>query len=136
MDSNTYSTSQPGRLGPLEAAKQTLATEDLDGLSAAVRAQRLLTWRRLLDRQEGLWLQELAAIDARGAAGADPDQAALSTARWLRIRLRLSAGAAHSAVRTARALVGGPCPRPRRRWWQGRCRWRTLGWSPTAPGAP
>jgi Domain of unknown function (DUF222)/HNH endonuclease len=64
--------------------------------------------RRLLDRQEGLWLKELAAVDAAGAAGAEQGVQAGSTAGWLRTRLRMSAGAASSAVRTAGALFRGP----------------------------
>lgn len=71
-------------------------------------AERVLTLRRLVDRLEGHWLKELAAVDTRGAAGADQDQQAGSTAAWLRNRLRLGAGAAQSAVRTARALFRGP----------------------------
>jgi len=121
MDSNTYSAQAPtGRGGPpdvpplhlaeLAAVVDKLAAQGLDGLSAAVRAERLLAWRQLLDRQEGLWLQELTAIDARGAAGADQDQPAPSTAGWLRNRLRMGAGAARSAVRTARALFRGSLP--------------------------
>ncbi|HWD48033.1 MAG TPA: hypothetical protein VHM23_30725, partial [Actinomycetota bacterium] len=60
--------------------------------------------RRLLDRLEGHWLGDLAAIDSRGAAGADPGVPAASTASWLRHRLRLSHAAAAS---------GGGCGRPR-----------------------
>jgi hypothetical protein len=59
-------------------------------------------------RLEGLWLGELAAVDACGAAGADHDTPAASTASWLRNRLHLSPGAAHTHLRTARALFGGP----------------------------
>jgi hypothetical protein len=98
----------PDRLGPLEAAKQTLAAEDLDGLSEAALATDMVRLRRHLDGLEGEWLRRLAAVDARGAAGADQDRPALSTASWLRNRLRMSTGAARSAVRTARALFGGP----------------------------
>jgi hypothetical protein len=116
MDSNTHSTwlagggppDDDGGLGGLIAAVNELAAQDRDGWSDRVRARRLVAWRRLLDRQEGLWLQELADLDARGAAGADQDQQALSTAAWLRNRLRLSVGAARSVVRTARALFRGP----------------------------
>jgi len=61
-----------------------------------------------VDRLEGQWLGELAALDGRGAAGADQGTPAPSTASWLRNRLHLSAGAAASAVRTARALFRGP----------------------------
>jgi hypothetical protein len=64
--------------------------------------------RRLLDRLEGHWLQQLATVDGRGAAGADQDQQLGSTASWLRHRLRMAAGAAASSVRTARALFRGP----------------------------
>jgi hypothetical protein len=45
---------------------------------------------------------------AAGAAGADRAAPAVSTVSWLRNRLRLSASAAHSRVRTARALFRGP----------------------------
>jgi hypothetical protein len=85
MDSNTHST-RAGAGGPLEplddelAALATdvdaLAAQDVARLTATARSQRLLAWRRLLDRQEGLWLQELAALDAAGVAGADQDQPA------------------------------------------------------------
>src|SRR4029450_1721481 len=123
MDSNTHSTQAPagGRapalpeppddeLAALATDVDGLAAQDLARRSATARTQRLLAWRRLLDRQEGLWLRELAALDAGGVAGADHDQPALSTASWLRNRLRMSAGVAHSTVRTARALFGGPLP--------------------------
>jgi hypothetical protein len=70
----------------------------------------VLVLRRLLDRLEGQWLSELAAVDAHGAAGADQGSPAPSTAGWLRARLRMGAGAAASAVRTARALFRGPSP--------------------------
>jgi hypothetical protein len=71
-------------------------------------AEEIRVLRSLVDRQEGLWLQRLAALDARGAAGADQGQQFGSTAGWLRARLRLGAGAATTAVRTARALFRGP----------------------------
>src|SRR4029450_11779657 len=127
MDSNTHSTQAPagGRapalpeppddeLTALATDVDGLAAQDLARLSAMVRTQRLLAWRRLLDRQEGLWLRELAALDAGGVAGADQGEVAASntasTAAWLRRGLRMSAGVAHSTVRTARALFGGPLP--------------------------
>jgi Domain of unknown function (DUF222) len=112
MNSNTYSTRRPaGRrdgLAALAAAVDGLAAEDLVGLPDAVRVERVLELRRLLDRLEGRWLNELASVDASGAAGADRDEQAHSTAAWLRNRLRLGAGAAAGAVRTARALFRGP----------------------------
>jgi hypothetical protein len=98
----------PDGLAALAAAVDRLAAQDRAGLPDAVRAERVLGLRRLLDRLEGHWLQELAALDARGAAGADRQEQAASTAAWLRDRLRLGAGAAAGAVRTARALFRGP----------------------------
>jgi Domain of unknown function (DUF222) len=112
MDSNRCSPNPtagpPDDLATLAAAVDGLAARDLTGLAVGVRAERVLVLRRLLDRLEGHWLKELAAVDARGAAGADQGTPAPSTASWLRGRLRLGAGAAASAVRTARALVRGP----------------------------
>jgi hypothetical protein len=58
-------------LAALAVAVDNLAAQDLQGLPDAVRAERIQAWRQLLDRQEGLWLKELARVDARGAAGAD-----------------------------------------------------------------
>src|SRR5215216_4238280 len=108
MDSNTHSDRH--RLAALGAAVEDLAAQDLGGLSDAVRAERVLVLRRLLDRREGHWLKELAAVDACGAAGAEEGVQVGSTAGWLRQRLRMGAGAAASAVRTARALFRGPLP--------------------------
>src|SRR5215211_4173277 len=88
----------PDRVAALAA---DLAALDLAGLAVGVRAERALVLRRLVDRLEGQWLQHLVAVDARGAAGADQGVQAPSTASWLRHRLRLGAGAAASAVRTA-----------------------------------
>src|SRR5918995_2433303 len=116
MDSNTHSTPPPGRhpdgqpddLAELTVVLDRLAAQDLDRLSDAARAERVLGLRRLVDRLEGQWLKELAGVDGRGAAGAEADQQIGSTAAWLRNRLRLGAGTAASAVRTARALFRGP----------------------------
>jgi hypothetical protein len=120
MDSNTYSTEPrarssaeysagpPDSLAAFTAAAEDLAAQDLSGLPDAVRAERVLGLRRLLDRLEGHWLAELAAVDARGAAGADHDLQAGSTAGWLHTRLRMGGGAARGCVRTARALFRGP----------------------------
>jgi hypothetical protein len=85
-----------------------LAAQDPDDLPEAARAERVPALRALADRLEGQWLKELAAVDAVGAAGADQGQPAPSTASWLRKRLRMSAGAAHSTIRCARALFRGP----------------------------
>jgi Domain of unknown function (DUF222)/HNH endonuclease len=112
MDSNTYSVGRvprrPDALAALAATVDGLAAADLAGLPDSARAERVLVLRRLLDRLEGHWLKELAAVDARGAAGADHGEQAASTAAWLRSRLRMGAGAATSCVRTARALFRGP----------------------------
>jgi hypothetical protein len=108
MDSNTYSVVSPDELQELAAVVDRLAARELDGLADAVRAERVLVLRRLLDRLEGHWLRELAAVDASGAAGAEDGMPAPSTASWLRARLRLGPGAAHRWVRTARALFRGP----------------------------
>ena len=116
MDSNTHSISQtsqlaagrPDELAPLAAAVQDLAAQDLDRLTDAVLAEQVVALRGLVDRLEGHWLQQLAAVDARGAAGADQGQEVGSTAAWLRTRLRLGAGAAASFVRTGRAVFRGP----------------------------
>src|ERR671913_1085903 len=116
MDSNTHSTQPPGPpprppsddLAALAAVTDQLATQDLDRLTDAALAAQVLELRRLLDRLEGHWLHQLAAVDGRGAAGAEADQQIGSTAAWLRNRLRLDARTATSAVRTARALFRGP----------------------------
>jgi hypothetical protein len=108
MDSNTHSGSRPARLAALAAAVDELAAQDLVGQTDAVLADQVLELRRLLDRLEGHWLQTLAAVDGRGAAGADQGLQVGSTAAWLRGRLRLGAGAAAGWVRTARALYRGP----------------------------
>jgi hypothetical protein len=108
MDSNTYSTSGSAGLAELAADLDALAAQDPERLPNGVRAQRVLELQRLRDRLEGHWLAELAAVDARGAAGADQGVPAPSTASWLRNRLHMSAATAHSAVRTARALFRGP----------------------------
>jgi hypothetical protein len=108
MDSNTDSTSPAEGLRAVVAELDTLATQDPDGLSDAALAEQVLALRRLMDRLEGHWLHRLAALDGRGAAGAEDGIQAPSTAGWLRRRLRLGAGAAHSCVRTARALFRGP----------------------------
>jgi Domain of unknown function (DUF222)/HNH endonuclease len=108
MDSNTHSTSHPDRLPALATELQALAAQPLDTLTDSGRADRVRTLQGLMDRIEGQWLAELAAVDARGAAGAEDGVQGGSTAGWLRRRLRMSAGAATSLVRTARALYRGP----------------------------
>src|SRR5919112_1755349 len=101
MDSNTHSAQppeplgHPELLGPLERPEPPELPERL---------------RWLADRLEGQWLKELAAVDALGAAATDQEAPAPSTASWLRQRLRMGGGAAHDAVRTARALFCGPLP--------------------------
>jgi hypothetical protein len=114
MDSNTHSTQPPSQkpepdwLAALAMVADQLAAQDLNQLPDAALAAQVLEFRRLLDRLEGQWLHQLAAVDGRGAAGAEADQQVGSTAAWLRSRLRLGVGTATSAVRTARALFRGP----------------------------
>jgi Domain of unknown function (DUF222) len=110
MDSNTHSTARSNGLTALAAAVDGLASEDLDGLSDAALAEQVLQLRRLVDQLEGRWLRILAAVDGRGAAGAEQGLQAASTASWLRGRLRMGASAASSLVRTARTLFRGPLP--------------------------
>jgi hypothetical protein len=124
MNSNTHSNQTPQppappapvppvgspQLASLAAAKQGLAGLDHGQVTDTALAQYLMELRRELDGLEGEWLKGLAAADARGAAGADQGQDAPSTAAWLRQRRRLSLPAAHTAVRTARALFGGALP--------------------------
>jgi hypothetical protein len=110
MDSNTYSIRRPGRLAALTAAIDAFLAEDLDGLGDTALAEELLELRPQIDRLQGGWLKRLAAVDGRGAAGAEEDRQFGSTASWLRARLRMTTGAAATAVRTARALFRGPLP--------------------------
>jgi hypothetical protein len=102
MDSNTYSTHPVDELAVLTAAVDQFGTRQRHGLPDAVRAERVQQLRRLVDRMEGFWLQDLADLDACGAAGAEDGIQAPSTASWLRNRLNMGAGVAHSSVRTAR----------------------------------
>jgi Domain of unknown function (DUF222) len=108
MDSNTHSVAWLDRLAALEAQVDQLAAQPPDGLADAALAEGMGRLGRLANRLDGHRLAWLAAVDARGAAGADQGTPAPSTASWLRNRLRLGAGAAHSLVRTARALFRGP----------------------------
>ena len=110
MDSNTPSIRRSGRLAALVAEIDALLAQDLDGLTEVALADDVLELRPQIDRLEGRWLRYLAAIDARGAAGAEQGVQFGSTAGWLRARLRMASGAATTAVRTARALFRGPLP--------------------------
>jgi hypothetical protein len=108
MDSNTYSGSAPTGLTALVAELQGLADQGVGGLAEGALAERVLALRGLVDRLEGHWLQDLADLDARGAAGAEHGLQAASTAAWLQARLHMGAGTAAGVVRTARALHRGP----------------------------
>jgi hypothetical protein len=112
MDSNMYSNRPPDWLAALAAAVDGLAAQDLAGRSDAARADGVLVLRRLLDRLEGHWLKELAAVDARGAAGADQDQQVGSTAAWLRARLRIGATAPPAACAPPEPCSVAPSPAP------------------------
>jgi hypothetical protein len=98
----------------LAAGVAALAACDPDEHGDAALAAQVLALRRLADQLDGAWLRLLAAVDARGAAGAEHGVAALSTAGWLRAALRMSAAGAGRAVRTARALHRGPLKRTAR----------------------
>ena len=116
MESNTYSSPGPGpggggrsgRLVALAADVDELATKDLHTLTDAALVEEALELRRLVDGLEGQWLRRLAAIDARGAAGADQGVQVGSTAAWLRNRLHLGAGAAACSSRIGRQAAAGP----------------------------
>jgi hypothetical protein len=92
----------------LVAELQGLVDQGVGGLADGALAERVMALRGLLDRLEGHWLEELADLDARGAAGAEHGLQAPSTAAWLRHRLHMGAGTAAGLVRTARALHRGP----------------------------
>jgi hypothetical protein len=98
----------PEDLAELAAVVDKLAARDLNRSSGPLQLQHATGLRWLMDRLEGQWLKELADLDALGAAATDPDTPAPSTASWLRRQLRMGTGAAHDAVRTARALFRGP----------------------------
>jgi hypothetical protein len=110
MNSNIDSMPAAGGLDHLAIVVDELAAEDLDRLSDAEAARRVLVLRALLERLEGHWLRELAGVDGRGAAGADHGTPAESTAGWLRNRTRMGHTDAHQRVRVARALHRGPLP--------------------------
>src|SRR5512133_2960266 len=114
MDLNTYSAVPEDGLAVLATAADMLAAQPLDGLPDAVRAERVLELRRLLDRLEGHWLRELAGVDARGAAGAEQGVQAGATAGWLRARLRLGAGAATGVSGPPGPCSAAPSPPPPR----------------------
>jgi hypothetical protein len=111
MESNMYSTGTPDgrtKLAALEAMVDQVLAEDLSRLSKAARADRARELRRVLDLMEDIWLRDLAALDRRGAAGADRGEVWPSTAEWLCARLGVDAATANSWVRTARARYPGP----------------------------
>jgi hypothetical protein len=121
MESNAYSIPEPGGLDRLAAVVEELAAEDLAALPDGVAAQRVLALRKLVDRLEGQWLRELAAVDGRGAAVAEVGTPAPSTAGWLRRWLRAGHSQASGWVRTARALYRGPWPAPGGHWPPASC---------------
>ena len=110
MESNMYSTGAPDGLTKLAATLGRVIAQDLDLLGEAALADHARELRRLIDRLEDIWLQELAAVDrlgAAGAAGADQGEVAPSTADWLSARLHVSSATANSWVRIARARYPG-----------------------------
>jgi hypothetical protein len=107
MESNMYSTGTPDGLTKLAATLGRVIAQDLDLLGEAALADHARELRRLIDRLEDIWLQELAAVDRLGAAGADQGELAPSTADWLSARLHVSSATANSWVRIARARYPG-----------------------------
>src|SRR6266545_3825499 len=99
---------QPAGLEGLAAAVGEFAADDLDQLGDALLAAQVVAVQRLGDQLDADWLRRLAAVDARGAAGAEVGASAPSTAGWLRATTRMSPAAAGQRVRTARALHQGP----------------------------
>src|SRR6266542_1673778 len=98
----------PAGLEGLAAAAARLAADDLDQLGDALLAAQVVAVQRLGDQLDADWLRRLAAVDARGAAGAERGASAPSTQGWLRATTRMSPAAAGQRVRTARALHRGP----------------------------
>src|SRR6266542_4416920 len=98
----------PAGLEGLAATVAELAAGDPDQLGDALLAAQVVALRRLVDQLEGAWLHRLAAVDGRGAAGAEAGTQAPSTTAWLRATCRMSPGFAAQRVRTARALHRGP----------------------------
>jgi hypothetical protein len=93
MDSNTHSIAWLDRLAALEAQVDQLPTPPPDRLADTALAEGTVRLERLANRLDGHRLAWLAAVDARGAAGAEEGTPAASTAAWLRNRLRMGAGA-------------------------------------------
>jgi hypothetical protein len=79
----------PAGLEGLAAAVAELAACDPDEHGDAALAAQVLALRRLADQLDRAWLRRLAAVDARGAAGAEHGVAALSTAGRLRSAVAL-----------------------------------------------
>ena len=139
MNSNTHSIScrTGGRSGRRSSDSMALAAQDLDGLPDAALAEGSwpcggcwTAWKARLD-------QRLAAVDGRGAAGAEQGIQAPSTASWLRARLHMGAGAAsRSCVRTARALFRGPLTDTAQALSTASSRPPMPACWPTAPGPP
>ena len=61
----------PDQMAALATDIDALADQDRDRLTDPALAHQIQQLRRLLDRLKGHWLGALAALDARGAAGAD-----------------------------------------------------------------
>src|SRR5215216_7294364 len=102
MDSNTHSDRH--RLAALGAAVEDLAAQDLGGLSDAVRAERVLVLRRLLDRLEGTgspnwppWTPAGPPAPNRMSRSARPPAGCASASGWVVV------------PPTARSGPPGPC---------------------------
>ena len=75
MVSNTHSAQGaaglPEDLAALTVVLDRMAARDLERLSQAARAERVMVLGPMVERLVGQWLKELAGVDARGAAGAE-----------------------------------------------------------------
>ena len=120
MDSNTHSTQDPtgptrpaDDLAALTAVLGRLASRDPERLTDAALGDQTLQLQQLANCLDGIVLRHLAAVDARGEAGAEQGRPVWLHGRLVAgpARLRVASGAATTAttaVRTARALFRGP----------------------------
>ena len=108
MDSNTHSTSQSAGLAALVAELQELAAQDPDGLTDAARAERVRGLRGLATAWKASgwaswprWMPGGRPGPSRASRPARPPAGCAIGCGWV-------PGRPPAAVRTARALFGGP----------------------------
>src|SRR5450759_4454889 len=88
--------------GCLDPMLDRLLAEEVAVLPDSALAADLVGLRVAVSRLESEFARRLVVFDRRGAAGVT---GAGSTAAWLRVACRLSAGEASERVRTARVLA-------------------------------